>query len=1607
MNNDIRYKIVVDTSNLGPSLSKADKMLINFGRRVKKLYSEMSAVQSPPTVNLPRGSAVGSGPNQAGRSASGRGRTGPKRDPLISYIPPSSFSSSFASFLGNQRGARFGPKGGDRGYTPTRKPTYAAAKVLRQRAEYREQRRQERHERWRRNFEEGLMRNRPRKSVREKIAEAWRRRRRAGDPSGVGDGRAAPRKRRGFGLRGELSGDAMPLFQAIDRVLDRVNRNDRPEKRRFQALSRIEGTKENLYMKRLRQGKLRDAAGNPLDEVGDYFRMSNRERRKVFGRNATYEDAIRQSEIRYNQGELGKLTSQARKLDDERGTLVKSLERLSSEIKENPRKLRKTLEDASRIYKKQEEQISERQNAAKQKRLADFAAKREALRSGFAELVGRTNRTLSSKMRILEERKRREIENYQVSGANSLAEFKRSEQARVQDFKDARMERIRLYQEERGKRRDAYHALSELRRKKLKEHLSEEKLATNAKHMGMTPEEYKREVRDSYAKAVREAAHEYRKQEEEFRQQAKQREHEYAKEFNKARNERIKQFKKQREAEKRKLAETVQQIKQDKAVSREAARASIQQARERYKRNVAQFTDQFRKREHEIDLNERVGRRKRAEERDRRKEDYLRRFEKSSAEKQAEYRSAKERLRAIDHESKSLESSIKSIRRMIDRTVSEATRRLSGAAGANRGGGGGGGRGGGGGGAGGRGGGGGGGRGFPQDDLMYGRPRRSFMGRPVRRSVLSPFRGGFVRAAGRRLSYAPINFTLDTLPYMIRNQIESGFADGLEVEKLEAQIRRYSGLEGDDNGEIAKQIAKSMREYTTTAPGFNIIDALKIAEMGGRYGIGHEAQQKALKAGMDVIESAKVGAKALTDYAKAMMKIQVALDDVSVEIASAKMASIMENFDIAADKVLGVGSIMNKVSATTRMTGEQILDVTERLSLLGKQSGFTLEQTAALATAVGVAGLRNEMGSNNMMQFVMSMFDKNKAGQFGDLLGVSPQDYGNLISNKPFETMMRIIEELKKMEGGRFDVTGFMRELGYTGVRVNTVASALMEQFAQIPTYLEMAKLEMATSKSIADEIAIVAGLTGSQLELLKSKIIDMRAVLFEALSPAIKDSMVNIGLLAERLKQLKDSKFFDDIKNMMVTGTDLISGIAQDGSKDDIWNLLWYGLGGIFKYFFGQLKILFAPAIADFKKGFAEVIYQLSLLNFSGQAKMKRDLAVAAANEWEQRTLASGKTLLEDSFKGLIDYARPFVMRGAVLRGKEMIRQNSVIELDKLEAKKRMSIFDPTKSQFTQEDEARLKLLQNMVNGKTEEVLVNIADKVAKHFNIAPFLTKEQTKEIERKAKEEKQARKEAYERQEQAIMEKKRQSLISIQERYRQGKIDDDTKFRLINKLNDSAREAIAKVLEEYKRKEAEAENEVRNRIMNKIPLSSDPVPNQTRDDDELRRMREDKAAKDAMEAQSKNKESIAFKKADNLGDLYNKYLSDTAKMAIAQNKLHNMGINVAKVDVEGGLQRLLMTRNFTPEEAQIAAGRIVNQASADLSAMINEANSAAADNMMSLIGIVQQMQRDIMATRQAYMQQQMALNHLMRMNAMSRKMIGNNRQSLLTVPFIPATN
>ncbi|WP_087693502.1 phage tail tape measure protein, partial [Pseudomonas sp. PE-S1G-1] len=346
----------------------------------------------------------------------------------------------------------------------------------------------------------------------------------------------------------------------------------------------------------------------------------------------------------------------------------------------------------------------------------------------------------------------------------------------------------------------------------------------------------------------------------------------------------------------------------------------------------------------------------------------------------------------------------------------------------------------------------------------------------------------------------------------------------MELETAMADVGKVLNFEGNGRQEMASANLKMASDRLIASSGMTAVDLAKIEYAAGQSGIGNDVKDK------DGNVDAAGKQAAIMDFTRDAAIMGSAFD-VDAQTAGETMAGWRASMALNRAQTLDLADSTNYLGNNFNATAADIASVVKRYGAVGKASGLTPEQTAALSAAFLNPGTEKEIAGTGFKNFTAAL-TKGEAATKGQRtvwkkLGFDPEDLAQQMQGNAPETIMTVLNAIKAepVEEQAAIATQLFGSESIGAIQ------PLLQNLGEVERAFDMVKdkTKYATSAlgdngSMMQEAAGVANTSRTGWNAFTAKLTRLSTVIGQAMLPALNFVLVPLGALADGISWLAET---------------------------------------------------------------------------------------------------------------------------------------------------------------------------------------------------------------------------------------------------------------------------------------------------------------------------------------------------------------------------------------------------------------------------------------------------------------------------------------------------
>jgi len=260
----------------------------------------------------------------------------------------------------------------------------------------------------------------------------------------------------------------------------------------------------------------------------------------------------------------------------------------------------------------------------------------------------------------------------------------------------------------------------------------------------------------------------------------------------------------------------------------------------------------------------------------------------------------------------------------------------------------------------------------------------------------------------------------------------------------------------------ADELSSSLQELATRVP-VAVSELSNIAEIAGRLGIE--------------------GSDNINQFTETVSKMAVATN-LNAEDAANALARLSNALGTPIEESEMMASVINELSNNVAASSDEIVDSMTRAAPAAGQLGVKFQDLAAIQSTLIASGMQVERAGTRVNRMLTKMAQE--SATVADQLGMTEEEFVNLIDESPREALMRVVESLSEIDSSAERLQVADQIFGAAGAKA---ANALAQNVDGLRDSLGMANEEAKEADSIQAEFETAVQSTKNQFQLLVNEI--------------------------------------------------------------------------------------------------------------------------------------------------------------------------------------------------------------------------------------------------------------------------------------------------------------------------------------------------------------------------------------------------------------------------------------------------------------------------------------------------------------------------------------
>lgn len=346
----------------------------------------------------------------------------------------------------------------------------------------------------------------------------------------------------------------------------------------------------------------------------------------------------------------------------------------------------------------------------------------------------------------------------------------------------------------------------------------------------------------------------------------------------------------------------------------------------------------------------------------------------------------------------------------------------------------------------------------------------------------------------------------------------------MDLETAMADVGKVINFEGNGRQDMAKANLTMASDRLIASSGMTAVDLAKIEYAAGQSGIGND--KKDAKGNIDTAAKQAAIMEFTRDAA-----IMGSAFDMAAEEAGQTMAGWRASMALSRAATLDLADSTNYLGNNFNASAADIASVVKRYGAIGKASGMTPEQTAALSAAFLNPGTEKEIAGTGFKNFTAALTKGEAAtkGQKGAWkeLGFDPEDLAKDMQGNAPATIMSVLQAIKAQpveEQNAVATTLFGSESIGAIMPLLQNLGEVQRAFDMVKDKSKYATSALGENGSMMQEAAGVANTSRTGWNSFTAKLTRLSTTIGTAMLPALNAVLTPLGAMVDGLSWAADT---------------------------------------------------------------------------------------------------------------------------------------------------------------------------------------------------------------------------------------------------------------------------------------------------------------------------------------------------------------------------------------------------------------------------------------------------------------------------------------------------
>jgi len=315
----------------------------------------------------------------------------------------------------------------------------------------------------------------------------------------------------------------------------------------------------------------------------------------------------------------------------------------------------------------------------------------------------------------------------------------------------------------------------------------------------------------------------------------------------------------------------------------------------------------------------------------------------------------------------------------------------------------------------------------------------------------------------------------------------------------------WAGVEKVVDGSVSQlaNLEAGLRDMSKELPATHA-EIAAVAAAAGQLGVEVDDVQEFTKVMLDLGETTTLSAE-------------------HASIAIARIANIMET---GGDEIDNFGSTLVELGNNSATTESEIVTFATRIAAAGKIAGMSEADILAFSSTLSSLGVEAEAGGTALSKVFVSIRDAVLSGgdnlkTFAKVAGSTAKEFSAAFREDPAEAIASFIAGLGRMNGAGESTSQVFRDLNLADQRLIRSLLSAGEAQGLLTDQLHMARGAWDANIALTKEAERRYDTTGSKLEMLRNRIVDMFITVADAALPALNTIASVLGGMADGFARL------------------------------------------------------------------------------------------------------------------------------------------------------------------------------------------------------------------------------------------------------------------------------------------------------------------------------------------------------------------------------------------------------------------------------------------------------------------------------------------------------